>query len=52
MPFERDWGCAHSSGITASVIGALQRGLTPLSKELGFMYVAGAASARGKRLPN
>lgn len=27
-----DW---HSSGITTSVIGALKRGLTPLSKELG-----------------
>jgi hypothetical protein len=28
-----DW---HSSGITTSVIGALKRGLTPLSKELGL----------------
>src|SRR6476620_495511 len=28
-----DW---HSSGITTSVIGALQRGLTPLSGELGL----------------
>ena len=27
-----DW---HSSGITTSVIGALKRGLTPLSRELG-----------------
>jgi uncharacterized protein len=28
-----DW---HSSGITTSVIGALKRGLTPLSGELGI----------------
>src|SRR5215212_601876 len=28
-----DW---HSSGINTSVIGALKRGLTPLSKELGI----------------
>ena len=31
-----DW---HSSGITTSVIGALKRGLTPLSAELGILCV-------------
>src|SRR4051795_6964046 len=36
-----DW---HSSGITTSVIGALKRGLTPLSKELGIHVCEG----RGK----
>lgn len=36
-----DW---HSSGITTSVIGALKRGLTPLSKELGIHICGG----RGK----
>src|SRR5438105_15274484 len=34
----------HSSGITTSVIGALKRGLTPLSKELGIHVCGG----RGK----
>src|SRR6185295_1281407 len=34
-----DW---HSSGITTSVIGALKRGLTPLSGELG-LHVCGAS---------
>jgi hypothetical protein len=36
-----DW---HSSGITTSVIGALKRGLAPLSKELGIHVCGG----RGK----
>src|SRR5215203_3792261 len=36
-----DW---HSSGITTSVLGALKRGLTPLSKELGIHVCCG----RGK----
>ena len=36
-----DW---HSSGITTSVIGALKRGLTPLSGELGIHVCGG----RGK----
>ena len=40
-----DW---HSSGITTSVIGALKRGLAPLSNELGFMSVAAAANIPGK----
>src|ERR1700749_1673883 len=38
-----DW---HSSGITTSVIGALKRGLAPLSGELG-LYVCGG---RGEHL--
>jgi hypothetical protein len=38
-----DW---HSSGITTSVIGALKRGLGPLSGELGTMSAAAAASIR------
>src|SRR4051812_25239841 len=33
-----DW---HSSGITTSVIGALKRGLTPLSHELGIHVCGG-----------
>jgi hypothetical protein len=33
-----DW---HPSGITASVIGALTRGLTPLSAELGIQVCGG-----------
>src|ERR1700722_16450744 len=33
-----DW---HSSGITTSVIGALKRGLTPLSAELGIHVCGG-----------
>ena len=31
-----DW---HSSGITTSVMGALKRGLSPLSGELGYLYL-------------
>jgi len=37
-----DW---HLSGITTSVIGALQRGLTPLQKELGI-HVCGGKHSR------
>ena len=33
-----DW---HSSGITTSVIGALKRGLAPLSNELGLHVCGG-----------
>ena len=40
-----DW---HSSGITTSVIGALKRGLAPLSDSLGSMSVAAAANISGK----
>jgi uncharacterized protein len=36
-----DW---HSSGITTSVIGALKRGLTPLSGELGIHVCDGRGS--------
>ena len=36
-----DW---HSSGITTSVIGALKRGLTPLSKSSGSTSVAAEAN--------
>src|SRR4051812_27591790 len=42
-----DW---HSSGITTSVLGALKRGLTPLSAELGIHVCGGRGSSRGKRL--
>src|SRR3954453_12113613 len=42
-----DW---HSSGITTSVIGALKRGLTPLSKELGI-HVCGGRGKHSRRTP-
>jgi hypothetical protein len=42
-----DW---HSSGITTSVIGALKRGLTPLSSELGI-HVCGGRGAHSRRTP-
>src|SRR6185312_3837762 len=42
-----DW---HSSGITTSVIGALQRGLKPLSGELG-LNVCGGRGARSRDTP-
>jgi hypothetical protein len=42
-----DW---HSSGITTSVIGALKRGLTPLSNELG-VHVCGGRGAHSRRTP-
>ncbi len=42
-----DW---HSSGITTSVIGALKRGLTPLSKELGI-HVCGGRGRHSRETP-
>ncbi|WP_426240774.1 DUF763 domain-containing protein [Pararhizobium sp. DWP1-1-3] len=42
-----DW---HSSGITTSVIGALKRGLTPLSSELGI-HVCGGRGAQSRKTP-
>jgi uncharacterized protein len=42
-----DW---HSSGITTSVIGALKRGLAPLSSELG-LHVCGGRGNHSRRTP-
>src|ERR1700712_896125 len=42
-----DW---HSSGIPTSVIGALKRGLTPLSKELGI-HVCGGRGKHSRATP-
>ena len=42
-----DW---HSSGITTSVIGALQRGLAPVEQELGI-HVCGGKGARSRQTP-
>jgi hypothetical protein len=42
-----DW---HSSGITTSVIGALKRGLTPLSGELGI-HVRGGRGRHSRKTP-
>jgi hypothetical protein len=42
-----DW---HSSGITTSVIGALKRGLTPMSRELG-LHVCGGRGAHSRKTP-
>jgi hypothetical protein len=42
-----DW---HSSGITTSVIGALKRGLAPLSGELG-VHVCGGRGSHSRRTP-
>jgi hypothetical protein len=42
-----DW---HSSGITTSVIGALKRGLSPRSKELGI-HVCGGRGAQSRKTP-
>lgn len=42
-----DW---HSSGITTSVIGALKRGLNPLSGELGIQ-VCGGRGSHSRRTP-
>ena len=42
-----DW---HSSGITTSVIGALKRGLAPLSRELG-LHVCGGRGSHSRRTP-
>ncbi len=43
-----DW---HSSGITTSVIGALKRGLTPLSTELG-VHVCGGRGSHSRQTPH
>src|SRR5271167_3010222 len=43
-----DW---HSSGITTSVVGALKRGLEPLSGELG-VHVCGGRGAHSRRTPH
>jgi uncharacterized protein len=43
-----DW---HSSGITTSVIGALKRGLAPLSGELGI-HVCGGRGAHSRKTPH
>src|SRR5690349_19768601 len=42
-----DW---HSSGITTSVLGALKRGLAPLSGELGI-HVCGGRGRHSRRTP-
>ena len=42
-----DW---HSSGITTSVLGALKRGLTPLSRELGI-HVCGGKGRHSRQTP-
>ena len=42
-----DW---HSSGITTSVIGALKRGLAPVSSELG-LHVCGGRGAQSRKTP-
>jgi uncharacterized protein len=42
-----DW---HSSGITTSVLGALKRGLTPLSHELGI-HVCGGRGRHSRQTP-
>src|SRR5271155_3887780 len=42
-----DW---HSSGITTSVLGALKRGLEPLSGELG-LHVCGGRGNHSRRTP-
>jgi len=43
-----DW---HSSGITTSVIGALKRGLEPLSSELG-LHVCGGRGKHSRQTPH
>ncbi|MDC7239639.1 MAG: DUF763 domain-containing protein [Spirochaetales bacterium] len=43
-----DW---HSSGITTSVMGALKRGLNPLSRELG-VYVCGGRGRFSRATPD
>ena len=42
-----DW---HSSGITTSVLGALKRGLAPLSNELG-LHVCGGRGRHSRKTP-
>jgi hypothetical protein len=43
-----DW---HSSGVTTSVVGALKRGLTPLSGELGI-HVCGGRGKQSRLTPS
>jgi hypothetical protein len=43
-----DW---HSSGITTAVVGALQRGLAPLERELG-LKVCGGRGRHSRRTPD
>ncbi len=43
-----DW---HSSGITTSVIGALKRGLTPMSHELG-VHICGGRGKYSRQTPH
>ena len=43
-----DW---HSSGITTSVVGALKRGLAPLSAELG-LHVCGGRGKQSRKTPD
>ncbi len=43
-----DW---HSSGITTSVLGALQRGLNPRAAELGI-YICGGRGRHSRRTPD
>jgi uncharacterized protein len=43
-----DW---HSSGITTSVVGALKRGLAPVSRELGI-HVCGGRGRHSRRTPD
>jgi uncharacterized protein len=43
-----DW---HSSGITTSVLGALKRGLGPVSDELG-LYVCGGRGRHSRKTPD
>src|SRR4030095_6322802 len=43
-----DW---HSSGITTSVMGALERGLNPRSAELGI-HVCGGRGRHSRRTPD
>src|SRR5438128_8230720 len=43
-----DW---HSSGITTSVLGALKRGLSPLSGELGI-HVCGGRGRHSRQTPH
>src|SRR5579871_5043716 len=42
-----DW---HSSGVTTSVIGALKRGLAPLSTDLG-LHVCGGRGRHSRKTP-
>src|SRR5437588_9137204 len=43
-----DW---HSSGITTSVMGALKRGLTPRSHELGI-FICGGRGRHSRKTPD